>query len=148
MANAQQREVLDHYLGLFNRLDTEGAIDLIDPLICDTVEFSDPFTHIKGRLALKQYLQHFISQVSTPRFEISHRAWDEDVCLVRWQFSGKLSGKRLWQFPGVSELRFAEDGRLLEHVDYWDSGKYFYRQLPVVGWLIRRIESRLQPTER
>lgn len=93
---------------------------------------------------MADYLAHFVDQVEQPRFAIAQRGWDGNVCLLRWQFSGRLRG-RDWQFPGVSELHFDQSGRVAEHLDHWDAARHFYRRLALIGWLIGLVESRLRP---
>jgi hypothetical protein len=44
---------------------------------------------------------------------------------------------------GMSHIRFNSAGLVILHQDYWDSGGNLFEHLPVVGWLIRRIKSRL-----
>ena len=43
----------------------------------------------------------------------------------------------------MSELTLAPDGRVAEHVDYWDPAAQLYERVPVLGWLMRRIRRRL-----
>ena len=43
----------------------------------------------------------------------------------------------------LSELRFADDGRVVAHIDHWDSGAQFYGKLPGLGWLIERVRRRV-----
>ncbi|MFT5720604.1 MAG: hypothetical protein ACI9W6_000904 [Motiliproteus sp.] len=139
MPSTQQRLGLETYIVLFNRLD-EGELVLPDS-VSAAIEFSDPFCTLQGREALAEYLQHFAEQVSQPRFEILTRAWDADICLLRWNFRGGLKKPDDWCFPGVSELHFDAAGRVVKHVDHWDSGRYFYARIPLLGWMIRRINA-------
>ena len=45
--------------------------------------------------------------------------------------------------PG-SHLRFAADGRIAYHRDYWDAAEEVYEKVPLLGGLLRRIKRRLQ----
>lgn len=140
MPNPQQQAGLQAYIDLFNRLDQ--GLQGLEERVTETVRFSDPFHQLQGRQALADYLAFFAREVQAPRFAIQYRGWDGDVCLLRWQFSGRLKG-RDWRFPGVSELHFDEQGRVSEHIDHWDAGHHFYRRLPLLGRVIRLIEGRL-----
>ncbi len=141
MPSTLQQQGLENYIALFNRLDESTAG--LDDCVSSDIQFSDPFCQLQGCDALARYLQHFSQQVSQPRFEILSRGWDGDTCLLRWNFSGGLKQPGDWCFPGVSELHFDQDGRVSRHVDHWDSGRYFYARLPLLGWLIRRIKARV-----
>jgi steroid Delta-isomerase len=39
--------------------------------------------------------------------------------------------------PGASHIRFAADGRVVYHRDYWDPAEDLYGKLPVLGTLMR-----------
>ena len=43
---------------------------------------------------------------------------------------------------GGSHLRFAPDGRIAEHRDYWDAAEELYAKLPVIGALMRWLRAR------
>lgn len=144
MSSEHQRQGLERYIRLFNNLDSDSRDSELAECTIEAVRFSDPFVELQGRAAMANYLAHFVSQVEQPRFEIDQRGWDGDVCLLRWRFSGQLRGRE-WHFPGISELHFDRNGRVVVHMDHWDAARYFYRRLPFIGWLIGKIEARLRP---
>jgi steroid Delta-isomerase len=43
---------------------------------------------------------------------------------------------------GASQLRFAPDGRIAYHRDYWDAAEELYAKLPVIGTLMRFLQRR------
>ena len=43
---------------------------------------------------------------------------------------------------GASHLRFAPDGRVADHRDYWDAAEELYEKLPVVGGVMRWLKRR------
>ncbi|WP_110189710.1 nuclear transport factor 2 family protein [Pokkaliibacter plantistimulans] len=132
---------LERYLQVFTRLHL--GLQGLDDCLTEQVEFRDPFNHVQGRAAVQRVLQHFIEHVSEPRFVIQHCAWSGSLCFVRWDFSGVVKGLGDWCFPGVSELHFDEQGRVLRHLDHWDAGTHFYSRLPLLGWLNRTLVARL-----
>jgi len=44
---------------------------------------------------------------------------------------------------GVSRVVLADDGRVSEHIDYWDAAGELYSQFPVIGGLMRWLRRRL-----
>ena len=40
-------------------------------------------------------------------------------------------------------LGFAEDGRVCEHLDHWDSATNFYMRLPIIGSLLSFVRQRI-----
>jgi steroid delta-isomerase len=45
---------------------------------------------------------------------------------------------------GATHLRFAPDGRIRSHRDYWDAAGELYAKLPVLGVLMRMVQRRLR----
>lgn len=45
---------------------------------------------------------------------------------------------------GISQVRFASDGRVAFHQDFWDSGANIFGQAPVAGSVIHFIRKRLE----
>ena len=50
-----------------------------------------------------------------------------------------ISKKRLG-FNGVSELLIKKN-LIYKHIDYWDSGKNVYSNLPLIGSIFRKIHN-------
>jgi steroid delta-isomerase len=42
--------------------------------------------------------------------------------------------------PGASHIRFAADGRVVYHRDYWHAAEELYEKLPVLGILMRWLK--------
>ena len=42
-----------------------------------------------------------------------------------------------WRVEGMSEIRFAPDGRVTDHQDHWDAATQFYGRLPLIGPALR-----------
>lgn len=106
------------------------------------VRFKDPFNDVRGVESMAAIFRHMFENIPEVRFTVRHLMAEGDNCLMTWRFEGKLRG-RAWAFDGASALRFAPDGRVAEHIDYWDAAGNFYEQLPLIGWLLRRIRRRL-----
>jgi hypothetical protein len=46
-------------------------------------------------------------------------------------------------FEGVSRLKMNDEGRVIEHIDYWDAAEHLYAKMPIIGWLIGIIKRRI-----
>ena len=103
--------------------------------------FKDPFNEVCGVEAIQRIFLHMFKQVEAPRFRISERIVDPrgDVMLVweLWYRSRLLGGEQVMR--GVSHLRFAADGRVSYHRDYWDASEELYAKVPVLGGLMRLL---------
>jgi hypothetical protein len=131
------------YVAFFEGLSPERLAHL-DTVVTDDVHFVDPFNDVTGPDAMRRILSGMYTDTKDPRFRVTHRAFDGDVCFLRWEFSAgvKILGGH-WEIAGMSELRFGADGRVREHIDHWDAAGQLYERLPGVGWLLRRLRRRI-----
>lgn len=121
---------------------TPESLDHLREHVTPDVHFKDPFNDVHSANDMAKIFRHMFAAVGDVRF-IVHRAMTEgDVCLMEWRFEGILRG-RPWSFDGTSRIRFAEDGRVYEHIDYWDAATNFYERLPIIGWLLAKLRGRL-----
>lgn len=105
--------------------------------------FKDPFNEVRGIAAIQRIFVHMFEQVTAPRFEIVESIEDAGGAMIVWEFhfSRCRGGKNEPQLlRGVSHLRFGADGKIDYHRDYWDAAEELYMKLPVIGWLMRRLQ--------
>lgn len=122
---------------------TPDSLSLLPELVTPDVHFVDPFNDVRGADALRRVLLKTLEDLPGLRFAVTHRAWDGDLFLMRWQFDAVTKGGLRLSFAGMSELTFAADGRVARHIDHWDAGKTFYEKLPLVGALLRAIRRKV-----
>lgn len=104
--------------------------------------FKDPFNEVHGVEAIQQIFRHMFRQVAEPRFLVTEQFVGEQSAMLLWEFHFRirLLGKREHQvMRGVSHLRFANDGRVSYHRDYWDSSEELYMKLPAIGTVMRGL---------
>ena len=133
--------VHDRYRRFLETLSPETLAEL-PAYVSDDVHFKDPFNDVHGTDAMARVFRHMFENVQDVNFEVRELASEGAVCLMSWHFEGKLSDKP-WQFEGASVVRFADDGRVTEHIDHWDSGRDFYERLPIIGSLLAFLRGRL-----
>tara|TARA_B100000676_G_C18091173_1_gene859930 strand:- start:6062 stop:6478 length:417 start_codon:yes stop_codon:yes gene_type:complete len=120
-------------------LDTLNDLSLY---VTQDVCFKDPFNNVRGVDAMERIFHHMFNNMQTVKFRVHKIASEGQVCFMSWRFEGKLRGKG-WAFDGASVMRFADDGRVAEHTDYWDVGRDFYEHFPIIGTLIAFLRRRL-----
>ena len=126
------------YIALYENLDPR-QIENCDKFVAADIVFVDPFNDIHGIVAFKAMLKHSLTALKNPRFTVTNQAWDGDTLFVRWDFSAGLPLIGAWAFTGMSAVTFDDNHKVKNHIDYWDSGQYFYGLLPLIGPLIRWI---------
>lgn len=138
------------YVRFFESLSAD-TLDQLDAVTAEDVHFRDPFNDVRGRECMRAVLAQMFEAVREPRFEVRLVAWDGDVCVLVWRFTGEVKHLGPWDVEGSSELSFDEAGRVTRHIDHWDSGAAFDARLPVLGFLLRLVRRRLRvrtPDER
>ena len=128
---------LQAYCRLFETLAPE-RLDELRALCTDDIRFVDPFQEIAGIDRYVALYAHMFRSVDEPRFAIVDSAVGAEIGCIRWRFTGSVRGREV-EIDGMSELRFAPDGRIREHVDHWDAAGQVYARLPLVGRLIRGL---------
>jgi predicted ester cyclase len=131
----------ERYRAYLETLTPETLAHLSDH-VTEDVRFKDPFNDVRGVDAMARVFRHMFENVRDIKFEVRRAMMEDDVCLMQWRFQGELGG-RPWAFDGTSILRFAPDGRVAEHIDYWDAAGNFYERLPFIGWLLSWVRRRL-----
>ena len=119
-------------------------IEGIEDFVSVDIKFKDPFNELSGLDAFRRLLVKTLNEVKGLKFEVTHRAWTEDILFLRWSFQGEVRGLNYWKVEGVSEINCDERGLVCRHVDHWDAAGQFYEKLPLIGTIIRIIRSRLQ----
>lgn len=132
---------LDHLVAFYENL-TPPDVERFAEFYTGDAYFKDPFNEVRSVEAIQRIFRHMFKQVESPRFRVSERIIDPrgDVVLVweLWYRSRLLGGEQVMR--GVSHLRFASDGRVNYHRDYWDASEELYAKVPVLGSLMRLLK--------
>ena len=136
---------LEEYISYWQRISTR-SIRLIEKIAHPNLRFVDPFNDVSGIDAFEDMLTKALGDLSQFKFKATDRAWGEDghTAYVRWTVSLIAKGKKKEMIlTGVSEITLSPDGKIMSHIDHWDSGTQFYLHLPIVGWIIRKIIAKI-----
>jgi limonene-1,2-epoxide hydrolase len=135
---------LARYCALFAGLRPEDLARLPE-FFAPEARFKDPFNDVRGVERVQAVFAHMFAVTEAPRFEILEQAASGATGFVRWRFRfaprGRPQGQRT--IEGVSRVVFAADGRVAEHVDYWDPVEGLYDGLPLLGPILRLLRRRL-----
>jgi steroid delta-isomerase len=129
------------YAAFFDTLTRERLAGM-DALFTPDARFRDPFNDVHGIAAIRQVFDHMYETVERPRFAILHHARAGDAAYLKWRFTGALRSRPI-EFVGLSEVALAADGRVREHIDYWDSGAVVHERIPLLGIAVKAVHRRL-----
>ena len=108
----------------------------------DDVHFRDPTQEKQGIAAYLAAQEGLVRRCDDVSLEPAALALSGDTAFVEWTLGLKIKGVE-FLYPGVSRLKFGADGRIIDHVDYFDFVGPTFAPVPVVGpfvrWLYRRF---------
>jgi ketosteroid isomerase-like protein len=130
-------------IDFFQSISADSARTL-SQIYTDDVWFKDPFNEVEGIEQVSHIFTHMFEQVDAPRFVVTHSVLQDDQAFLTWDFLFRM--RRFSDdeqcIRGASHVRFASDGRVAYHRDYWDAAEELYEKLPVVGSLMRWLKTR------
>jgi len=131
--------LLGAWIALFTSLDggTVPSADDLAGIATEDVRFRDPFNDLRGIEPFRRLLVHTRKQLPGARFEVLDSAWSAPTAYLKWRMTAQVRLIGDWRVEGMSEVRFAADGRVVEHLDHWDAAAQFYGRLPLIGLLLR-----------
>lgn len=122
-----------------------AAADLgerIGATYAETFFFNDTLHSFHDRGTLQAYMSQISAQLERSVIDVHQVVVDGADVFVRWRMhfaSASMESNSI----GMSHLRFNQDGEVVLHQDFWDSGHGLYAHLPVVGFLVRRVRQML-----
>ncbi len=141
-AQSPAEKVIDN----FNKMNKDNVSQVVDDFYHEDIEFSDPVETIKGREGIKKYYGNMYKNVKEIKFDFSETITQGDTVVGVWVMTLKtdaLNGGEAFQVDGNSVIRF-RDGKVIYHRDYFDMGAFIYERIPVVGWMVRKMKSKLK----
>lgn len=141
MTSERLQALADFYQGL-----SRESLPGLRRLYAEQARFRDPFNDVRGVEAIGAIFEHMFDACVTPRFHVTHGAEAGDIGYLHWQFRFALrrgGGSREYCIEGVSRLCFDDQGRVREHLDFWDPAASLYHHIPGLGWLLGRLRQRL-----
>lgn len=137
-------KVLVNYQALFESLSLETVEkDFVD-IFSKQVLFKDPFNEVNDLISLQKIFRHMFATLDHPKFTVLHTAGTGDTGYLDWQFDFKLkAADKAQQIKGVSKITINQQGQVIAHLDYWDTGEFVYSKIPIlrslVGWINKRL---------
>jgi len=140
--NAGNPERLDALVAFFETLRPETLDEFPRHYAADAY-FKDPFNEVRGLQAIRKIFAHLFEQVAEPRFVIETRMIDAAGAMLVWTLFYRSRGVEQ-AIRGATHLKFGADGKVTWHRDYWDAAEELYAKLPLLGWLMRRLQRALR----
>jgi steroid Delta-isomerase len=143
-ALASYRATADRLVEFFETL-TPASLERLETFYTSRAYFKDPFNEVRSVAELRGIFSHMYQTLEQPRFVVTERIVDGAQCFLTWNFEfrfKRFERATLQTVRGGSHLKFAPDGRVYFHRDYWDAAEELYEKLPLVGGLMRWLKKR------
>ncbi len=144
MSNGARSTALQNVITFYETLDA-AAVARIGSVYDDDASFKDPFNEVRGVAAIARVFEHMFVQVDAPRFVVLEAVEQGASAFLTWEFRFRMKRFDIATtqvIRGATHLRFAADGRVAVHRDYWDAAEELYEKLPVLGSLMRWLRRR------
>ena len=126
---------------------TPGTLAHLAEIYAEDAYFRDPFNEVRGIEPIRAVFEHMFETLHEPRFTILDRVADTGGAFLVWDFDFRIKSLKpgfARRIQGSSHVRFAPDGRVSYHRDYWDAAGELYAHLPLAGPLVRFLERRMK----
>ena len=130
-----KKKYINDYLNLFSNLNKEN-IKKFDDLVVKDIIFIDPFNNIKGLDDFKNIFYHMFDTVEEPKFDIVDYAQNKDHIFLKWKMTF-YAFKASQTIEGMSDITLNKEGKVISHLDYWDSLNGIFIKLPFLGFLYK-----------
>ena len=131
-------KVVKIYLNCYTKLN-KSNVEKMMKIVDDDIFFYDPFHSIKGKEKVRELLERFVEKFGEINFKILKVMNNNEHYFVKWNLFIIYSGKKI-KLDGISELTVRK-GLIISHIDYWDSGRNFYANLPLIGKIFQLIHN-------
>ena len=129
----------------FDSLNREVSLIEFELIYNKKVYFKDPFHEVDDVAGVYQVFQQMYLNLDEPGFKVIEVIGEGSIAYAQWEFSFKFKGQsQLRSFMGVSRLVFDDQGKIKEHIDFWDAASTIYESLPLIGALLKWVKQKIQ----
>jgi steroid Delta-isomerase len=135
---------LKRLIGYFQTLSPE-SVARIGEFYTEHAYFRDPFNEVRDIESLKHIFSDMFERLHEPRFVVTETIMQEHGAVLIWDFTFRMKSLKPdlpRRIHGLSHVKFADDGRVNYHRDYWDAAGELYEQFPFIGPVLRWLKRR------
>lgn len=144
--------IIENVMQIYTAFD-QASVTALDQIYSENIVFVDPFNRVEGLPALTRYFADMVEGMEECLFEfeqvlessLSGGSGGVEQAVLFWTMHyrhKKLSGGKKLSLSGNSHLQFAEN--IFYHRDYFDAGAMLYEHVPLLGFAIRKIKTRME----
>lgn len=120
----------------------QGMLKQLPDIYSPEVIFIDPVHQLTGLTALTQYFAGFCSDELRCEFAIYNEISSQGQAFFQWKMHyqhPRLESGMPLILDGGSLIKF--DTHIIFHQDFYDMGAMIYQHIPLLGWIVKKINS-------
>ncbi len=141
-----EKEAIVRFENFLARLDEKVAREQTEKVYAPQAFLNDTLKTIHGAPAIRDYFIKTAQGLDAMTVRFDDVAISGNNYYFRWTMETRMKhlarGKTI-RTIGVTMVRFDPEGRVLIHQDFWDSAQGVWDHVPVLGSVIRWIQSTL-----
>jgi ketosteroid isomerase-like protein len=130
---------------IFDEL-SQADVPRMHEFYTEDASFRDPFNDVRGLPEIQRIFGAMYEHLLEPRFHIREWVADQNGAFMVWDMTFRMAKYKpdvVQTIHGGTHLKFATDGRVAYHRDYWDTGEELYAKLPLIGPVVRYLRRKL-----
>jgi limonene-1,2-epoxide hydrolase len=142
MENLGNKEKIQYFFEKLNK----DTMHLIPEFYDANVEFHDPVGMIKGSSKITSYYSSMYKNVKSIKFDFHEFIENGDMVVGVWKMTlvtEKLNGGEPIVVDGNSVIKF-KNGKAIYHRDYFDMGAFAYENIPVLGFIVKKVKDQFK----
>lgn len=144
--SAMEKEAISRFENFLAHLDEKTAREQTEKVYAPQAFLNDTLKTIHGSSAIRDYFIKTAEGLNSMTVVFDDVAVSGANYYFRWTMDTQMKhlaqGKTV-RTIGVTLVRFDPQGRVLVHQDFWDSAQGVWDHVPVLGTVIRWIQSSL-----
>ena len=134
------------FIDAISDLKHEDSATRLENAYAETLYFNDTIHTYTDRDLLIEYLLKTAERVESIDVEVHDIASNNNDYYIRWvmKMRFEISNDMIDSTSiGMSHIRVNEQGKVVLHQDYWDGVQGLYRHIPVVGYLLGKVQAKM-----
>lgn len=126
---------------------SEASLAQLDEVYGPDIVFKDPVHQLQGLKELYNYFRGFCAADVHCEFEFINQILNSHQAFFQWRMHyshPKIKGGLPLTLNGATLIKFND--RITYHEDFYDMGAMIYQHMPVLGFLVKKINARIAGT--
>jgi hypothetical protein len=144
--SVDEKAAIERFKDFYAVFTPENVLAGVRDVYAKDAYLTDALKELNDIEDIEAYMLRLLKSVESCTFEFLDVAVSGGEYYFRWVSEAKpktIKKGRTMRLYGMSHIRFDETGKVVFHVDYWDSAGGIFEHIPVLGGLIKLIKRRI-----